>query len=118
MHFVEFCHAKPTPDEFGAAGGCTSPRMVALASLGSEGTSAIETILEGVESDIFTLVDLTGKAHQLMCLPMLATTLRWIDKLQDEAVGWRLLSHLQVAQRRLRDNFNLFMQSRVAAIDK
>lgn len=41
-------------------------------------------LIQGVQSSFFSLVDLTGKSAQLMCLPMLATTIQWMDKIQKE----------------------------------
>ncbi|GMH40758.1 hypothetical protein BSKO_08662 [Bryopsis sp. KO-2023] len=86
--------------------------------LTQEGKAALESLLAGVESEFFSLVDLTGKSAQLMCLPMLATTIQWMDRIANEVVGWRMYGLLQDVQQKVRDNFNVFMQQRVAAIDR
>lgn len=75
-------------------------------------------IIKGIENDFTCLVDLTSKHNQLMSLPMLATVIKWTERLSLEIVIGPLFIYLSTIHKKLKDNFNLFMQQRVATIDK
>lgn len=53
-----------------------------------------------------------------MCLPMLATVLQWIDKIQSDPISWMLIGYLKNIQDRLKKTFDDFMQKKVAEIDR
>lgn len=53
-----------------------------------------------------------------MCLPMLATTLQWVDKINSDPISWVLMGYLTSIQERLKKTFDDFMQKKVAEIDR
>ena len=71
-----------------------------------------------MEDDLFSLVDLTARGAHLMCLPMLATVLQWIEKMHNDPISWALLDYLRSIQDRLKKTFDDFMQKKVAEIDR
>eukprot|EP00798_Chlamydomonas_sp_ICE-L_P020458 gene20458-27247_t len=64
-----------------------------------------------------TLVDLTSKGLQVLCLPMLATTTKWLSKLASQATGEVLANVLSACHERLRGTFVTFVAQQMSAIN-
>ncbi|DBA75637.1 TPA: hypothetical protein ACH3X2_009071 [Trebouxia sp. C0005] len=83
-----------------------------------EGPRVISGMLEGIQTDFQSLVDVVGKSNQTLAVPMLSLTLTWAAKLKGNQLGQPLSELLADCCQRLRAHFAQFILDRVASISK
>ncbi|DBB03251.1 TPA: hypothetical protein ACH3X3_010647 [Trebouxia sp. C0006] len=83
-----------------------------------EGPRVLSSMLEGIQTDFQSLVDVVGKSNQMLAVPMLSLSLAWAAKLKGNQLGQPLSELLADCCQRLRAHFAQFILDRVASISK
>ncbi|KAL0020987.1 hypothetical protein WJX77_003610 [Trebouxia sp. C0004] len=83
-----------------------------------EGPRVLSGMLEGIQTDFQSLVDVVGKSNQILAVPMLSLTLTWAAKMKGNQQGQPLSELLADCCQRLRAHFAQFILDRVASISK
>ncbi|KAK9813236.1 hypothetical protein WJX72_011232 [[Myrmecia] bisecta] len=88
------------------------------ARLGPEAMRVINSLLEGIGADFQAMVDLVSKSHQLLCIPMLHSSLAWRRQAEAEAEAAPLIAILNDCCQRLLAHFERYVLDMVLAITR